>query len=84
PVRLAGPEPLAAMYLLVFGDDSGCSLPQGNSHRVISGNGTPTLTLDATSLASPTTYVVLAPGFVEGVESGAPNEALGCTAVPTG
>jgi hypothetical protein len=50
---------------------------------VIGGDGTPTLTLDATSLARPTSYITLAPGFVASADLGAPSGPLGCTAVPT-
>lgn len=82
PVNL-GAAPLAAMYLVVFGDDPTCRTPAGNSHVLSSGAGTPTLTLDATSLARPTSYIRLAPGFVTGVRSGRPSEPTGCTAVPT-
>lgn len=82
PVVL-GRAPLAAMYLVVYGDDPSCGTPDGNSHRVIGGDGTPTLTLDATSLARPTSYITLAPGFVASADLGAPSGPLGCTAVPT-
>lgn len=83
PVNLAGSDTLVAMRLVVFGDDATCATPAGNSHMVISGAGRPTLTLDATSLATPATYIALAPGFVTSVRSGVANEPLGCTAVPT-
>lgn len=82
PVNL-GTAPLSPMYVVVFKDDATCATPAGNGQRVISGAGTPTLTLDATSLATPVTFITLAPGFVTGVTSGLPNEPLGCTAVPT-
>lgn len=80
---LLGPAPLAAMYLVVYGDDPSCGTPVGNSHRVITGSGTPTLTLDATSLARPTSYITLAPGFVTSADPSAPSEPVGCTAVAT-
>ena len=82
PVDL-GSAPLAAMYLVVFGADPTCATPAGNSHEVRGGAGTTTLTLDATSLARPTSYIRLAPGFVTSVASGAPSEPTGCIPVPT-
>lgn len=84
PVQLAGAdEYMTAMRLVVFADDAACGGPDGNSHRVISGNGTSTLTLDATSLAAPTSYIILAPGFVKSVATGVENEPVGCTSVAT-
>lgn len=82
PVDL-GTAPLAALYLVVFGADPACGTPAGNSHMVITGAGTATLTLDATSLAAPTTYVSVVSGFATAVGAGAANETLPCTAVPT-
>lgn len=77
-----GTDPLAAMYLVVYGADPACTTPAGNSHRVMHGDGSATLTLDATSLARPTSYITLAPGFVTGA-SGAANAPVGCMPVAT-
>ncbi|MEO6121721.1 MAG: hypothetical protein ABIW46_08460, partial [Acidimicrobiales bacterium] len=82
PVNL-GPATLAPLYLVVYGADPACDGPDGNGQRVISGSGTPTLTLDASSLGAPVSYVTLAPGFVTAVGSGTPSGPVGCTAVPT-
>lgn len=68
------------MYLVVYGSDPTCAGPDGNSHMVLSGAGTATITLDATSLAAPTSYITLAPSFVTSVGTGVANEAVGCTA----
>lgn len=83
PVELSGVDTLIAMRLVVFEDDPTCANPNGNSHEVISGNGTPTLTLDASSLKAPTTYIQIVMGFVRSVESGVENTTTPCTAVPT-
>ena len=83
PVEMSGEDTLIAMRLVVFEDDPTCAGPDGNSHEVISGNGTPTLTLDASSLKAPTTYIQIVSGFVRSVESGVENTSTPCTAVPT-
>jgi hypothetical protein len=77
----AGSEGLNTMYLTVFGADSACSVPQGNAHYFISGIGTATVTVEASSIVAPTTYIRIAPGFVRSVADGTYNQAVGCTAV---
>ena len=71
------------MSPVVYGEDPHCGTPAGNSHRVTSGNGTPTLTLDATSLARPTSYITLAPSFLASANLRAPSGPVGWTAVAT-
>ncbi|HET9444390.1 MAG TPA: hypothetical protein VFO65_13755, partial [Acidimicrobiales bacterium] len=76
-------EPGTAMNLVLYGDDPTCAGPAGNSHVVLSGAGTPSITFDATSLGVPTSYITIFPGFVTGTGSGAANAAVPCTRVPT-
>jgi hypothetical protein len=76
-----GTADLAPMYLVVYGSESSCETPAGNSHEFRSGVGTPTVTLDATSLAAGTTYITIASGFVRGVHGAIDNAPLGCTAI---
>ncbi len=69
----APPSVLAAMGLVVFGADRSGSTPQGNAHEYLAGVGTDTVTTDATSMASGTTYVSIASGFVRSAADGTPN-----------
>jgi hypothetical protein len=82
PVR-PGAGDLAPLYLVVFGDRAGCSLPQGNGHAPVDGGGTPTLSLPATSLVQGTNYVEIAAGFATSLD-GIPSEQMGCTSVTSG
>lgn len=61
---------LAAMRLIVFGADASCSMPQGNAHEYLAGVGTDTITVDATSLAAGTTYILIGEGFVRDAADG--------------
>jgi hypothetical protein len=79
PVR-PGAGDLAPLYLVVFGDRAGCSVPQGNGHAPVDGSGTPVLSLPATSLVQGTNYVEIAAGFATSL-GGVPSQPMGCTAV---
>ncbi len=82
PVNL-GPGPLAPLQLVIYGADSACSRPAGNGQEVVSGLGTRTLVLYATSLAQPTTHFTLAHGFAVSVNSRTPSTPVGCRPVTT-
>jgi hypothetical protein len=66
---------------VVYSGDAACSTPQGNAQYFISGMGTATVVVEASSLVAPTTYIGIAEGFVRGVADGTYNEVVGCTAV---
>lgn len=76
-----GSEGLNTMYLTVYGPDPTCATPAGNAHYFIDGIGTATVTVEATSIVAPTTYIRIAEGFVRSVADGTLNRAVGCTAV---
>jgi hypothetical protein len=76
-----GSAGLNTMYLVVFEADPSCSSPNGNAHYFISGMGTATVTVEASSIVAPTTYIAIAEGFVKSVADGTYNRAVGCTAV---
>lgn len=71
----------APMYLVVYGADSGCSRPDGNGQRFVAGGGSPTVTVEATSLVRGITYVTVSSGFVESTHGRVANRAQGCTAI---
>ena len=70
------PDKTHPMNMIVFGPDKGCSSPQGNGHDYVSGLGTDTVTIEATSLAAGTTYVGIGRGVVKNVAGGTFNDAV--------
>lgn len=77
----AGDNYMRAMQLVVHTTDSSCSSPNGNAHEYLSGVGTDTLVVDATSLVVGTTYVSINPGFAKGKADGKPMSWVRCLAV---
>jgi hypothetical protein len=73
---------MGAMHLVVHMTDSTCSTPEGNAHVFLSGAGTDTLIVDATSLVVGTTYSSITPGFAKSRVSGKPMAWVRCLALP--
>ncbi len=68
------------MLIVVFTSDAGCRSPNGNSHAYVSGDGTSTIVVEATSLASGTSYIQVNEGFA--AANGVANRGSGCVAAP--
>lgn len=78
---VGGDQVLQAMRVLVHGADSACRALSGNAHVYLAGQGTDTITVDATSLVAGTTYISVISGFVTSVDDGTPNRTARCVPV---
>jgi hypothetical protein len=76
------PDKTHPMNLIVYGSDKACSLPKGNGQDYVSGLGTDTVTVEASSLAAGTTYISISPGFVKNVIGGTMNESVVVQGLP--
>lgn len=72
---------MAAMQLVSHMTDSTCSSPNGNAHEYLSGVGTDTITVEATSLVVGTTYISISPGFVKNPVDGTPLKWVRCLGI---
>lgn len=77
------PDKTQPMNMIVFGPDRACSGPRGNGHDYVSGLGTDTVTIEATSLAAGTTYLGIGRGVVKSVADGTFNDAVVVKDLPT-
>ena len=73
---------MSAMQLVSHMSDSTCNAPNGNAHEYLSGVGTDTLRVEASSLVVGTTWISITPGFAKNPVDGTPMKWVRCIGIP--